>query len=230
MSGLAEHFPEFAFAGEKVQQLDIDQYVIYEVYAPSIDSAFIGTKNVVAAGTVANLVFKSHLPDYPRNLLYNVTGVAGGMGGTFVAKGSDQFGSPVTETCGLGTAAGGGSVQGTAVFGSVTTITVTTGGLGGTAVGTSSVGFSTVAGVNGNWFGLPVKVGGTADLRTITWINGTVSTAINAGTNFGTLVNVGGTLPPHAFQGTSGVAGSDAYVVTIKTTSDQTNKGVMANL
>ena len=235
MSGLGEigGLPGFNTAGEKVQQFDIDQYVTDMVVAPSVDAAYMGTASPVMAGTVASIVMKSFTPDYPRNLKYTMTGVAGGVGGTFTANGFDQFGAAIVEKAGFATANAGGTVQGTAIFGSVSSITVIGTGLGagGTAVGTCSVGFGTAAGVTGNWFGLPVKIQSTADVRGITWINNGTATALNKGTALGTLVSTGsGTTPPHAYQGTSGVAITDQSIVTIKPTFDNSGKGIMTNL
>ncbi len=47
---------------------------------------------------------------------------------------------------------------------------------------------------------------------------------------FGTLANVGGNLPPHAFQGTAGLTVGDLYIVTVKTTFDNIGKGTMTAL
>ncbi len=233
MSGLGElgELPGFTIANVgRVQQRDIDQYVTDLVDSPSVDSAYIGTASPVI-GASGPIIIKSFTPDYPRNLRYTMLGVAGGVGGTFTAKGFDQFGSAITEVAGFGSAAGGGTATGTAIFGSVGTITVAGTGLGGTAVGTCSVGFSTASGITGNWFGLPVRLGGTADVRGITWINNGTTTALNKGTALGTLVSAGfGTTPPHAFQGTSGVAITDKYITTIKPTWDNLGKGEMSNL
>ena len=78
---------------------------------------------------------------------------------------------------------------------------------------------------------MPIKIAGTADVRSITWYNNQVATALNKGTNLGSLVSpAGGTTPPHAFQGTSGVANTDAYSVVIKTQWDNVFKGEMTNL
>ncbi len=234
MSGLGElgGFEQFTPGyGGQVQQKDLDQYIIYDVNSPSVSVSYLGTKSPVGAGTYSAIVFKSHIPDYPRNLLYQITGVAGGMGGTFNISGQDQFGSAVTETVSFASAAGGGSVQGTQIFGSVTAGSVSAVGLGATAIGTATLGFSTVAGTGGNWFGLPVKIGGTADLRTITWNTGGTAPGLNGGTNFGTLVNATGLgLPSHAFQGTAGLTVGDLYIVTLKPTFDNIGKGIMSGL
>lgn len=234
MSGLGElgELPGFTIANVgRVQQRDIDQYIVDYVIHPSVDTAYMAT--VSSATASALFVNKSFTPDYPRNLAYAVTGVAGGMGGTFVQPGFDQFGSVIKETVTIGSANGGGTTQGTQIFGSIGVGTFSPAGLGGTAVGTAKIGFGTATGApsgGGNWFGLQSRIGGTADVRGITWINNGTATALNKGTNLGTLSNVGGTLPPHSFQGTSGVAITDEYVVTIKTTFDNLGKGEMTSL
>lgn len=231
MSGLGElgGLPQFGPGyGAQIQQKDIDQYVTDYVIHPSVDTAYLGTISTATNGT---FVIKSATPDYPRNVSYAVTGVAGGMGGTFDLSAVDQFGVPWKEHVVIGTANGGGTTQGTQILGSIIAGTFAAVGLGGTAIGTAKIGFGTATGApssGGNWFGLPVKINATSDVRTITWINNGTSTALNKGTNIGTLSNVGGTLPPYAFQGTSGVAITDEYIVTIKTQYDNLGKGTMA--
>ena len=229
MSGLGEfgELPGFVTAGGAVQQKDIDQYEQYFVFAPSVDTAYIGTITTATNGT---FVTKNYVPDYPRNLAYSVTGVAAGMGGTFDLSGYDQFGSPVKEHVVIGSANGGGTTQGTQMFGSIVVGTFASNGPGTTS-GTAAIGFGTGAGATGNWFGLPVKIQSTADIRLITWISTNTPTTLNKGTGLGTLVSTGGgTTPAHAFQGTSGVAATDRYLVTIKTTYDNINKGILTNL
>lgn len=230
MSGLGElgEFINFTPGyGGGVQQKDIDQYVTDYVIHPSVDTAYLGTITTATNGT---FVLKSVTPDYPRNVAYAVTGIAGGIGGTFDLSAIDPFGTPWKEHVVIGSANGGGTTLGTQILGSIiagTFAAITAGG----SVGTAKIGFGTATGApssGGNWFGLPVKIGGTTDVRGITWINNGTATALNKGTNLGTLSNVGGTLPPYAFQGTSGVAITDEYIVTIKTTFDNINKGTMS--
>lgn len=225
LGGLEQFTPGY---GGQVQQKDIDQYVTDYVIHPSVSATFMALGTNGGGGGTA-LVIKSALPDYPRNFLYQVTG--GTVGGTITAVGVDQFGQAQTESVVIGTAAAGGSKSGTAIWGSLTA---------GTYFpiannnGTASIGFGTKSGANStagaNWFGLPVKISAATDVRSITWINNGTPTSLNGGTNFGTLINVGGTLSPHAFQGTSGVAATDEYVVTIKTQFDNLGKGTMSNM
>lgn len=185
---------------------------------------------VSSATASALFVNKSAYPDTPRNLAYAVTGGATGQGGTFDLSGFDQFGLAIKEHVVIGSANGGGTIQGTAIFGLIGLGTYSPNGQAG-STGTAKIGFGTAAGITGNWFGLPVKIGGTADVRQITWYNNQVATPLNKGTNLGSLVSPsGGTTPPYAFQGTSGVANTDAYSLTIKTTWDNVFKGEMTNL
>lgn len=231
MSGLGEtsgFYGDNVGGGPRVQQRDIDQYVQYELYAPSVDTAYMATVSSATAGAL--FVIKSVTPDSPRNLAYAVTGGATGQGGTFRQPGFDQFGSAILEQVVIGSANGGGTTQGTAIFGSIGIGTYSPNGQAG-STGTAKIGFGTAAGVTGNWFGLPVKITGTADVRSITWYNSQVATPLNKGTNLGSLISpAGGTTPPHAFQGTSGVANTDAYSLTIKPQFDNVFKPEMTNL
>jgi hypothetical protein len=223
MSGMREHFPEFGQAGGLISPADMDQYQQYIVWGPSVDTSYIGT--VSSATAAAVLVFKNVYPDYPRNVSYSVTGVAGGMGGTFSLAGQDQFGGTVVETVAIASAAGGGTTQGTQIFAKFGAGTFSPAGLGGTAVGTAAVGFGTASGITGNWFGLPAKLGGTNDVKRILWISTNTPTTLNGGTAIGTLVSPNsGTRPLNAFQGTSGVAVTDRYVVTFRSTFDNSGK------
>ena len=226
MSGLRKSLPELGFGGNQIQPSEIDRYEQYFIFAPSVDTAYIGT--VTTAGSAA-VVLKNALPDYPRNLAYSVTGVAGGMGGTFNLFGQDQFGGTVAERVTIGSANGGGTVQGTAIFAKVASGNFSANGLGGTALGTAAIGFGTApgtAGTAGNYFGLPTKLGGTADVKSITWITTNTPTTLNGGTAIGTLVNT----TTHSFCGTSGVAITDRYLVTFKPSFDASSLGTQAKL
>lgn len=226
MSGLNEigALYGFAQAGQQVAPRDIDQYVDRFIFAPSVDFSYLGTCTSATAN--APVVTKNNLLDWPRNLAYSVTGVAGGMGGTFQARGRDQFGGTVTENVTIGSAAGGGTAYGTAIFASYGTGTFSPAGLGGTAVGTVSIGVGTASGTAGNYFGLKTKIGSTADVKNIVWITTNTPTTLAGGTAIGTLVSV----TNHAFQGTSGVAATDRYLVTIKPTFDNGGKQNLAGL
>lgn len=210
-----------------VQPKDIDVMEQYIVEAPSVSPTYMALGTNGGGGGTA-LVIKSATPDYPRNFLYQVTG--GTVGGTFTAVGADQFGNYQTETVAFATAATGGSASGTAIWGSLTSAIYYPAAANN---GTPSVGFGTKTGgpatAGANWFGLPVKIGGTQDVKTITWIANTTATPIQGGTNVGALVGNGGTVPQHAFQGTSGVAVTDKYIVNVLSTYDNVGKGNLVN-
>lgn len=224
MSGLKELGGLYGFvqAGQKVAPSDIDANQQYIVWGPSVDTSYIGTVSSSTAAAV--LVFKNAYPDYPRNVSYSVTGGASGQGGTFTLAGQDQFGGTVVETVAIATANGGGTTQGTQIFAKYGAGTYSPNGQAG-STGTAAIGFGTASGITGNWFGLPAKIGGTADVKRIVWITTNTPTTLNGGTAIGTLISAsGGTRPQHAFQGTSGVAITDRYVVSYVPTFDNSGK------
>lgn len=229
MSGLGKTEYAFVAGGAQVAQRDIDQYDLICVDNPSVNASWYGT---VAGGTVStNAAFTkiNQLADWPRNVLYSVTGVASGtFGGTFIANLVDQFGSAVTETVVVPSAVVGGSVFGTAIAMKFLSGTFQSTGASGGSTGTASIGFGTIEGGSSqtNWFGLLTKLGGTADVKNITWIASTTVTTLNGGTSIGTLVNTS----THSFQGTSGVTATDHYRVVLKATFDNTSFGTMSGL
>ncbi len=237
MSGLGElgENPGFVTAGAQVQQRDIDQYDLIAIDSPSVSNAWIGTAAGGTNAQVKALVVVNAVCDYPRNLLYSVIGT-NDVGGTWTVNGFDQFGSAVTETAGFGTKAAGtpaGSVFGTAIFAKVTSGSWTFAS-GSAGNGSAQVGFGTLSNgsAQSNWFGLLAKLGGTSDVKTITWITTNTVTTLAGGTALGTLVGFqgNGSLPSSAFQGTSGVAVTDHYKVIFKPTFDHVGKGNMAAL
>lgn len=237
MSGLGEigGLPGFNFSGAQAAPRDLDEYKLLSVDSPSVDNKWIGT---AAGGTNAQakaLVLINAVCDYPRNLLYSVVGT-NDVGGTWTVNGYDQFGQLVTETAGFGTKAAGtpaGSVFGTVIFAKVSSGTFTF-AVGSAGSGSAQVGFGTVTNgsAQSNWFGLNTKIAGTSDVKRINWITTNTPTTLAAGTALGTLVGYqgNGSLPDSAFQGTSGVAVTDHYKVTIKPTFDNTNKTPIAGL
>ena len=170
---LANTYPPFTFNDEKVYPGEIDQDEQYIILNPSIGTAYYGTISPVGAGTFTVVQANS---DYPRNVSLSILGVAGGMGGTATVSGKDQFGNTISETLGFGSAAGGGTVNGTKVFAKVGTATVTTVGLGGTAVGSAYLGVATAGTPR---FGLPARVRVVGDLKSATWIDADVAKMLN---------------------------------------------------
>lgn len=226
MSGLGEIGGEYinAIGARQVAQRDIDQYDFIAIDTPSVNFGWFGT--VSSATASAAVVLVNQMPDWPRNIVYSVTGVAGGMGGTFTAAGVDQFGVTFTESVTIGSANGGGTAYGTAICAKFVSATFSPIGLGGTAIGTSSIGLGTAAGASGNYWGLLSKIAGTADVKSIIWISTSTPTTLNKGTNIGSLVNVNS----HSFQGTSGVAATDHYRVIFKPSFNNEGKGTMTAL
>lgn len=217
-------------AGITVSHQDMDIYLDTLVDNPSVSTTWIGTAAGGTSTQAKALVLISQFMDYPRNALYSVVGT-NTMGGTWQVNGIDQFGGTQTEKVTIGTAAAGtpsGSVFGTVVWSQITsgTFTVATAAVG---AGSAQIGVGTLSNgsAQSNWFGLGVKMGGTADIRQFTWINSTTVTQINNGTSFGTLLGFdgNGSLPNDVFQGTSGVATTDHYRVSIRSSFDARDKG-----
>lgn len=237
MSGLGEIGGEYAFNvnARQVQQKDLDQYVWYEVDNPSVSNTWIGTMAGGTSGQTKALVLINQNMDYPRNALYSLVGT-NDAGGTFTINGIDQFGVQQTETVGFGTKAAGtpaGSVFGSIIWAKILSGSFTF-AVGSAGSGSAQVGVGTVSNgsAQSNWFGLMSRIGGTGDVKLLTWISSTTVTAIHGGTGLGTLVGYenNGSLPSSAFQGTAGVAVTDHYKVFYKPSFDNTGRGTMSNL
>lgn len=218
MPGLSKHFPDFTFSSNKVAPNEVDQLTNYWVHNPGTSDVSIGTVN--SATAAATVVLTNKVLDYPRNILFTLLGVAGGMGGTVTITGLNQFGSQISESIGFASAAGGGTAAGTKIFASVATATLDgIAGLGGTAIGTAKLGYAigTAAGIVA-LFGLPVKVKAESDVKAVTWVSNTVTVALNGGTISSAIVGTAN----HTFNGTSVVAITDRFNVRIKSTYDYT--------
>lgn len=204
MAGLKDRFPSFAFAASKVTPDEIDMVNQYTILHPSTSQTWfgIGTTSAATQVGIAPLVTRC---DYPRNLQVQFTG--GTVGGTVIIRGQDQFGGTVTESIGSGTAATGGSVAGTMVFARVGTILLTP---ANTNTGTTNIGFAVGTSTTSPLFGLPVKLGGTTDVKAITWDNNGTVRVHDASSAAVTRV--------HAFKGTAAVAATDNYVVSVRST------------
>lgn len=215
---LKKHHPDVRFGGQKVDPDEINMRYQYMVHLPSISATGLGTCEVTGDASGA-VVFTNTTLDYPRNVRLAILGVAGGQGGTMTINGYNQFGQAISETMGFATANGGGTVAGTKVFDRVTSATVTAVGLGGTAVGTVSVGYAsgTAAGI-AHLFGLPVRIGAASDVRRLTWIDNATVTALNGGT-ISALIGTAN----HTFAGTKIVAATDKFVLDIVSTYNQEN-------
>jgi hypothetical protein len=173
LAGLKDNFPAVVQGGSqtgwKVTPDEIDQDQSYLILHPSVATDWFGTS--INAAAVALVENTSAYADYPRNLLLTITGVAGGIGGTLNGlKYTDQFGGTVSETLGAATAASSVTVTGTGVCAKIVNLgTFTPAGLGGTAIATVALGFAIATTSASPVFGLPAKLGGTNDIKRVTW-------------------------------------------------------------
>lgn len=212
--GFKKYFPDVRMGGNKLTADELDAKIHYQITYPSIGTATVwaglGTGDVAVVGTLVNKTM-----DYPRNLRWIVTGVAGGEGGTVTITGKDQFGIAQTETIGLATANAGGTKAGTMVFSEVSAVSATVVGLGGTAIGSVALGYAlgTAAGQECR-FGLPVRIGAVSDVKRLTWIDNGAVTAVNGGTITSDHVFTA----THSFMGTKIAAATDIYSVDILST------------
>ena len=212
--GAKNHMLAFdAAVGYKVTPDEIDRYEIYDIYCPS-QAGTLGTAAAGTAGQAKAMVIVNKTCDYPRNLEAGVAGSAD-YGGVWVVNGKDQFGVPIQETFTIGTAANGGTTVGTMIFAQVTsgTFTASTTSVGS---GTSKVKYSAAEGTTR--FGLPFRIGGTADVKEIGYTKNFVPTVINGGT-IGAYVGTGGYNGySNYIQGTAAMGTVDSYhVVAVPT-------------
>ena len=225
MAGFKLTQPALMLADQKITPDEMDAYGVYYVINPSISASWVGTRKSGTAD-VKGITFNSVILDYPRNLEYAITGSSVGMAGTIAVTGRDQFGVAIAESCGFGSADNGGTVVGTKVFAHVTTGTVTFGTFAG-ANGTATIG----VGTSGTTcvFGLPVKLGGTQDVKILTYSTGTQSKAINGGT-------VGGFVDAtlHGIKSPTNLTGTETYMVWYRSSYDPSGPNarvsVQANL
>jgi len=213
MPGLKKHHADVRFSGNKVTPDEVDMRQRYVVTYPSIGASTLGT---AAAGTV-NVAWTAvnTILDYPRTVLFSVTG--GTTGGTTIINGNDQFNRSVTETITIATAAAGGTVAGTKIFDSFSSGTYYP--AGGDNTSTAVLGYAKgTAAATRAWFGLPVKIKATGDVKRITWINNGTQTDINGGT-IAAYVDTA----QHAIRGTAIVAATDIYIVDVLSTYTSEN-------
>lgn len=219
MPGLKKHHSDVRFSSNKVTPDELDLRLQYTVMNPTVSASWLssglGTGDVSVALTMTQTKM-----DYPRNALLTITGAAAGVGGTVNLVGTDQFGKSQTESFGFGSANGGGTIAGTKIFDTVTAGTVTIDAAGGTGVGTISLGaaIGTGSGVEA-WFGLPVKVKSTSDVKRIMWNDAGTMKGVNGGTVSSTYVNT----TTHAFRHNEIVAAADSINVEVLTTYNSEN-------
>lgn len=185
--------PAVRFSGEKVTPDEVGFDLLYTVVNPSIDAQWFGTAVGTSTQTPTFGIINGYA-DYPRNVRY-VLGAASGStaGGTIVITGKDQFGSGVTETLGVATAANGGTTVGTQVFAQVTAVSCT---LATMNAGNGTIQLGVGTGGTTTKFGLPARLGGTTDIKRLSGCLTGVGTQ-TAGTFF--------------FGGTPASAGDSTY-------------------
>lgn len=220
MPGLKKHYSDFTFSGNKVTPDEIDRYEQYVIIKPTASASYIGT---IDPGTVDSAfdIDNTRL-DYPRNLLIDITGPSGGAGGTVTITGKDQFGVALSEILTIASANGGGTAQGSAVFAGVSAATYGHNGIDNQSTVTLGVAIGTSADDLTAKFGLLCKIGGTADIKAITWIDNNTAklhtTEAAASTQF------------HAFETDEDVNAQDDYVVLYKPTYDHSNESNQTGL
>lgn len=230
MPGLKRHLPDFSFGeNNKVSPDEIDRYEQYTVYNPSIDAQWFGTAVGTSTQSPTFGIINAYA-DYPRNIKY-ILGVTSGStgGGTFSVTGLDQFGVVKTETCGFAAAANGGTVIGTQVFAKVTsaagTLAAMNAGNGTVQLGVGTAGTTTL-------FGLPTKIGGSADIKSLSGSFNGVGTSTAGTFAFGGTPSSSALVSMHAFKAPRDLAaGTVVYNVTIKPTYNAAGDGAaMAGL
>ncbi len=222
---------DFQYGPAKAQVTpdEIDRYEQYVVIHPGTSHTAIGTAAVGTSTTTQAFVITNLRPDYPRNLLFDLSG-SNDIGGTATINGFDQFGNAQTEALGFGTVVSPGTqYAGSKIFAQVVSGSMTF-AAGSAGNGTPKLGYASgTANATGTalgyLFGLPTKIAKVSDVKGLTWDNNTTTTALFGG-SIGTSVLV--KTAQHAFRGTSAVALTDTYTVTIKSTWD--NSGFVPKL
>jgi hypothetical protein len=212
---MKSYHPDFTFSGNKVTPDEIDQDQQYCIINPSVDPVFVGTQTGTQTVTAALGIINTRL-DYPRTLVGAIAAAAGSArGGSLVVNGFNQFGSAVSETIAIAPATGGGTTNGTRIFARVTSGTINFGtGDAGSGTARLGVGIGTTAALP--IFGLPAKLGGTADIKSITWIDADTAKMHDAAAaantaQHGVILNV-----------TGGIAAADSFVVTYRSSFNNT--------
>lgn len=201
---------------------EMDRYEVVDITPSGAVTAMIGTTAVGGTSAVSAVVVVSAIPDWPRNAEFAVTGTGAGMAGTLVYNARDQFGSAYQETISLGTAANGGTAVGTKVMAQFISGTVSFGtavGNGTTRIGLGTTGTTAL-------LGLPVKIGGTTDLKHLAWTVGTGAVIINGGT-IAAFIDVANSAIKSPFNIPVGTATIQAWV---RPTFNSENLGLVANL
>jgi len=172
---LKAHYPDIAFSGNKVQPNEIDRYEVYtlNVKAPVISWFGTAIGNGTAGYKALTLVNK--LAPYPTSVEARLVGAAGTTKGTCVINGKDQFGASISETLSLASGSAG-TVIGTKVFMEISSGSVELGTAAGSCVVAAGTAGTTTL------LGLPIKLGGTSDVKLLTWSDGDTQTSAGGAT------------------------------------------------
>jgi hypothetical protein len=221
LPGLKKHHSDIRFSGNKVTPDEIDRYEKTYILYPSASATWFGTIAAGSASASGSFTLTNQQADYPRTALLTITCANGTVtSGTVALTGTNQFGKALTEniSC-VGTS--GVTTAGTGIFKTITAATLAYGITQGTALSTATLGVAigTAAGQVAR-FGLGHKIGGTTNVKSITWINNGTATAITGGTVAQSLVNA----TSHSFAGTKIVAATDIYVVETVPTYNAENE------
>lgn len=228
MSGLKMYDNQFtAGARAQVTPDEVDAYVRYDVIHPGTSHVAIGTAAVGTATQVKAFVITNLRPDYPRNLLFDLSG-SNDIGGTATINGFDQFGGTMQEVMGFGTVVSPGTqVAGSRIFAQVVSGSMTF-AAGSAGSGTPKLGYASGTGSFGTGlaclFGLPTKIRSVQDVKNVVWDSNTTTTALYGGTIGGTASPVLVNTAQHGFMGTHILALTDAYYVTLKPTWDNASQ------
>jgi hypothetical protein len=221
MSGLKRNQPALRFSKSEfaVTPDEIDRYEVFSV-RPAANTNWWASAGTAGTSSAIALALISPLPDWPRNINFALAGSHGSMVGTLVANGKDQFGSSITETITFARADNGGTGVGTKVFGQLSSGTV----YYGTAVGAGTPAIGFVPGTN-CLLGLPTRINAATDVVMLSQTVGTGAIAYGGGT-IGTFVDTG----VHAVRPVAAVTGTSSVTAWVKSTYNNENNAVMANL
>jgi len=179
MSGAGEYIPAFQAAGAHVNPKEIDRYEVYTIIGPMMGTFSWGT----AVGTstqTPTFTFDQAIADYPRSVTVKLNTASGSTGGgTLTVFGFNQFGESQSESFAIAVAANGGTTNGTKVWASFSSASA--------ALATMNAGNGTFtlsptdAGTTA-LFGLPTKIGGSTDVKMMTFGSTGVAKPVNGGT------------------------------------------------
>lgn len=213
---LKKNIPYVRFSGGKVTSDELGWDQQYIVINPSISASWFGTTAIGTAGQtkafVGNIITARGYADYPRNAVYSVAAASGSThGGTWTVNGLDQFGSSVRESVTIATATGGGTVTGTQVFSRITSGSYSF-STAGDANGTPAVGGAILG--TAALFGLPVRLGGSTDIKYISGNFLGVGTQTNGTQVFDGTPSSAAHLGQNAFKAPQTlVAGTTSFIV-----------------